>query len=226
MKILVSGTKPELASPELAPYVGHLTSPATGTRFGHFSETGLVWAADNDAFSKGGFDREAYLRMLDRIRDDAPPGLIFVTAPDVPGSGYATLGLFDWWLNYLADADEALDLPAALVGQDGMEDCNWDEMLPYCAAFFIGGTTEWKESKAAADLAREAKRRGKWVHMGRVNTKRRLRIAYDLGCDSVDGTSFSWFTEKRLVPAVNYLKTLHRRPPAGWSGRLRQAVLF
>jgi hypothetical protein len=35
---------------------------------------------------------------------------------------------------------------------------------------------------------RDARRRGKWVHMGRVNGLRRLRIALDFGVDSVDGT--------------------------------------
>jgi hypothetical protein len=31
---------------------------------------------------------------------------------------------------------------------------------------------EWKEGAAAAGIAAEAKRLGKWIHMGRVNTQR------------------------------------------------------
>jgi hypothetical protein len=54
MQILVSGTKPGLASPEYAGFVGHLTSPRTGTTFELFRRTGLLWAADNDYYS--GFD--------------------------------------------------------------------------------------------------------------------------------------------------------------------------
>ena len=41
------------------------------------------------------------------------------------------------------------------------------------------------------DACREARRRGKWVHMGRVNGLRRLRIALDFGVDTVDGTSLT-----------------------------------
>lgn len=60
----------------------------------------------------------------------------------------------------------------------------WDEF----DALFIGGTTRWKLSEAAHELAAEAKRRGKWLHMGRVNSWPRMQIASAMGCDSVDGT--------------------------------------
>jgi hypothetical protein len=79
-----------------------------------------------------------------------------------------------------------------------------------------------KESRAAVDLAREAKSLGKWVHMGRVNTKRRLRHAYDVGCDSVGGTAFTWYTAAKLPPAVRWLDRLHRRPPGGAAGSSRR----
>lgn len=53
---------------------------------------------------------------------------------------------------------------------------------------FIGGDTEWKLGKHARSLIQEAKKRDKWVHMGRVNSARRYRYAQHVGCDSVDGT--------------------------------------
>lgn len=226
MKILVSGTKPGLADdPRYDGLVGHLTSPRTGTAFGTFRRTGLLWAADNDAFS--GFDRTKYLRMLARLRADAPPGLLFVTAPDVVGDARSTAGLFDWWLDELKPgADECGHLPVALVGQDGMEDLDWDWWLGLADALFLGGGDAWKLSRAAADLARAAKSRGLWVHMGRVNSQRRLRVAYDFGCDSVDGLSFNNFGDTKLPPACRFLRRLRRRPPAGWKPRLVQAALF
>jgi hypothetical protein len=84
-------------------------------------------------------------------------------------------------------------LPVGFVSQDGLLDENipWDEI----EAFFIGGSTEWKMSDQAAKQAREAKHRGKWLHMGRVNSQQRMKYAKAIGCDSVDGTSRSWWKD-------------------------------
>ena len=60
----------------------------------------------------------------------------------------------------------------------------WDEF----DCLFIGGADDFKEGPLVSDACREAKRRGKWVHMGRVNGLRRLRVAQEFGVDSVDGT--------------------------------------
>lgn len=150
------------------------------------------WAADNDAFSK--WDEGRYRDMLGRIR--GREGCLFVTAPDVVGDAASTLRNFDQWR---AELD---DFPVALVGQDGLENPPWDSF----AAFFVGGTTEWKMGPQAARLVREAKERGKWVHMGRVNSYERVRYARWLGCDSIDGTQFSWFRDTKLPPFLNALK--------------------
>ena len=64
----------------------------------------------------------------------------------------------------------------------------WDDF----DALFIGGTTDWKLGDGAAQLVREAKRRGKWVHMGRVNSLRRMIYAESIGCDSADGTMLKY----------------------------------
>lgn len=71
----------------------------------------------------------------------------------------------------------------------------WDDIV----ALFIGGTTEWKESSEVGHLCVEAKRRGKWVHAGRVNTKRRATRFMDVGADSMDGSSLSRFPD-RWIP--------------------------
>jgi hypothetical protein len=71
---------------------------------------------------------------------------------------------------------------------------------------FIGGTSEFKCGEQARRLVVEAKRQGKWVHMGRVNTDQRMRLAQSWGVDSVDGTSVSRFRDthlpKRLAQAA------------------------
>ena len=111
-----------------------------------------------------------------------------MTVPDVVADAQATARLFEvWWR-----APARRGLPAALVAQDGLEQLGcWLALAwPRIDALFIGGSTAWKLGPSAEALALEAKRRGKWVHMGRVNSARRIRYAASIGCDSVDGTKW------------------------------------
>lgn len=148
------------------------------------------WAADNDAYLA--WDAGRYRAMLERIRERI--GLMWVTAPDVVGDWKATGRRYDEW------ASELSGLPVAYVAQDGLQ----GQHVPWrhIAALFIGGTTEWKLGEQAARLIREAEQRGKWVHMGRVNTRRRVVYAKAVGCDSIDGTNFSMFRRTNLPWAL------------------------
>jgi len=74
------------------------------------------------------------------------------------------------------------------------EPVDWDSF----DALFIGGSTEWKLGPEARAFSSEAKARGKWLHMGRVNTWRRYEIAESFGCDSVDGTTILFGPSKNL----------------------------
>jgi hypothetical protein len=121
---------------------------------------------------------------------------------------WTPIGLFDHWLPEFLDRE----LPVALVGQDGMEECDIDYWFGMCDAFFVGGSTAWKLSLAAADLIAEAKARGKWVHMGRVNSRKRAKVACDLGCDSIDGSKFSWFPRVMIGPVSAHIRHLRRSP--------------
>lgn len=158
--------------------------------------TEWTWAADNDAYSK--WDPGRYRNMLERIR--GRKGLLWVTAPDVVGDWKLTLQNFFEW------RDELHGLPVAYVGQDDQE----KHPVPWDAfdALFIGGTTEWKMGRGARYLVADAKDRGKWVHMGRVNSFERARYAEWIGCDSIDGTQFSWFRDTKLPPMLNARRQL------------------
>jgi len=157
---------------------------------------GWPWAADNDAFSK--WDEERYCDMLDRIKGRT--GCLFVTSPDVVGDASKTLDLFYEWVTPL----QVIGQPIALVAQDGLKqrDVPW----ALIDSLFIGGTTEWKLGMDARLLMLDAKNRGKWVHMGRVNSYERGRYARWLGCDSIDGTQFSWFRDTKLPAYLNSLR--------------------
>jgi hypothetical protein len=147
---------------------------------------GWRWAADNDAYSD--WSEARFRRMLGALR--GLPGCLFVTAPDVVGDAEATNFLFYEWLPKMRVCGQ----PVAYVTQDGLHEPPWGEF----EALFIGGSDEWKMGEANRALVVEAKRRGLWVHMGRVNGHQRIRYAKAIGCDSFDGTSMSWFRDRWL----------------------------
>lgn len=178
--------------------LGHLLTPNNGNSVTSLLSTGLAWAVDNGAFS--GFDPVRFRRLLRRV--DRLPRCLFVVCPDVVADAAQTLRLFGQWRDEVA----ATGQPVALVGQDGVEalDIPWGEF----DAWFIGGSTRWKLSTASADLALEAKARGKWAHMGRVNSLRRMVAAHDMGCDSIDGSSASMFGDKYIHTYCRWLEAI------------------
>ena len=93
-------------------------------------------------------------------------------------------------------------LPYGFVLQDGATSATipWHQ----CQALFLGGSTEYKLSEEAHELCREAKRRGKWVHVGRVNSARRERLIAPFA-DSFDGTKYSQFARRHLPSCLNRL---------------------
>ena len=100
--------------------------------------------------------------------------------PDIVGSARRTLEVF------FRIKEKATGWPIALVAQDGSEDLDfpWDEI----DALFIGGSTEWKDSRHAADLVKAGKMLEKHVHVGRVNTPDRWKRFNDIGADTCDGS--------------------------------------
>lgn len=124
---------------------------------------------------------------------------MWVAAPDVVANARATLELFATWQPRL----RARGLPVALVAQDGLEAFE----VPWAAidCLFIGGSTDWKLSESARRLVAEAKLRHKLVHVGRVNTRRRIGMAFDWGADSVDGTAFSRFPDIKIPLGLRWI---------------------
>lgn len=164
------------------PGFGHLLTPSTGAHarlaVGH-------WACDNDCFNE--FNPRSYLRMLDEVRGVS--GCLFVACPDVLGDWHGTLELFRTWQPIVSSHK----LPVAIVLQDGLTPATVPWGLIH--AVFIGGTTEFKLSSLVASVSGYARAYGKWVHMGRVNSRRRFNYAWSIGCQSIDGSSFSWFPD-------------------------------
>ena len=166
--------------------IGYIDTPAQGNK----RPDGVAFCMDNGAFSDK-FDEAKWWRFLTE-NAHAARDCLFAVAPDVVGDAAATIERSLPWLPKI----RALGYPAAFVAQDGQEDLTvpWDEF----DCLFIGGTTSWKLGPYARELVREAKARGKWVHMGRVNSERRWRYADAIGCDSCDGTFLTFGPDVNL----------------------------
>lgn len=166
--------------------LGMLARPRSGNHPQHAIDKGLLWAADNSAYS--GFDERAYINMLERYT--TLPAPLWVCAPDIVGDAVATLTLFHRWQPIIA----GYGYPVALVAQDGLQ----NEIIPWDGfdCLFIGGTTEWKLGEQCRAIVCLGKKRGKLIHMGRVNSGRRIRYAQSIGCDSADGSSYDVIPSK------------------------------
>jgi hypothetical protein len=163
---------------------------------------GAMWACDNGVFGKDYVGDDAWIDWL-ASREADRDRCLFATAPDVVGDAAATLYRSEPFLPIIREHG----YPAALVAQDGLEDelIPWDEF----DCLFIGGTTEWKLSDAAADLVNQARSHLKWVHMGRVNSFRRVEYAHYIGCDSVDGTFLVFGPDRNLPQLLGWMRQIN-----------------
>jgi hypothetical protein len=177
------------------PHLGRLLQPRHTSCAEQTAEQGIPWAADNDCFQ--GLNVPKFEAMLDRLK--GLDGCRFVTVPDKVADAWETARMFELW----APALERRGLPVGLVLQNGIDrpalqrwlDRSWHRL----DAVFVGGDDEFKLGPVAADLVREAKRRGKWVHWGRVNSRKRMAACMATGaCDSMDGSSWARWRKTHL----------------------------
>lgn len=153
-------------------------------------------AADNGCFSSD-WDADEW---RDWITQRVDRSVLFATVPDVVADAAGTRRLWDQYAHHLSD------FRRAYVLQDNQRsaDVPWDELH----AVFIGGTTSYKLSFKARLLAIEAAERGKWVHMGRVNSLGRLRVAASWGCDSVDGTYLAFGPDVNTPRLLQWMRII------------------
>lgn len=181
--------------------LGQIVTPAAGNRV----LPGVDWCADNAVFAGTYPGDDAYLAWISGLpyRDRCA----FAVAPDVVGDAEATLARSLPMLPRI----RAL-VPVAYAAQNGATPGS----LPWHAfdVLFIGGDTEWKLGAEARALIGEAKRRGKRVHMGRVNSYGRLQRAADSGCDSADGTYLAFGPDTNLPKLLGWVHLVNR--PALW----------
>jgi hypothetical protein len=175
--------------------LGLIATPAGGSP----PRPGIDWCADNACYAGKYPGDQRYLDWLTRHRPHADR-CAFATAPDVVLNAAATLHRSVPMLERI----RAAGYPAALVAQDGLERLAvpWDTF----DVLFLGGSTDWKLSPAAAQVVREATGRGLPVHMGRVNSRRRMRYAASIGCRSADGTYLAYGPDRNLPTLLSWLR--------------------
>jgi hypothetical protein len=174
-------------------------------QMGNVIPNDVTWGADNGRF--GSPEKYSDTGYLTWLASKDPARCLFATAPDVVGDHQATVELSVPMLPRI----RALGYKPAFVAQDGFDSKStpWDLF----DVLFIGGTTEFKLS--CGDAIREAKRRGKWVHMGRVNSYTRIRVATAMGCDSSDGTYLKFGPDINAPKLLGWLDKLEREPMLG-----------
>lgn len=153
---------------------------------------------DNGNYSKE-FSWSSYKKFLD---SKLPYKHIinFVTVPDKVASHKETILLYKQY----SDSISKMGYNISFVLQDG---CGYDDIPTDCSWLFVGGTTEYKLSKQVADIIVKT---NKPVHVGRVNSEKRIRYFYELGVKSVDGTTICYQPDIVFNKLNNLLLKLHK----------------
>ena len=156
-----------------------------------------TWAADNGCFAEK-WDEKVWLTWLKSHA--SPCEALFATVPDVVADHDKTV---DRWGKYHTTVS-SLGYKPAFVLQDGaaLDTIPWETM----GCLFIGGSTDFKLSDTARMFCAEAKARSIWVHMGRVNSFKRMVLAKQWGVDSVDGTYLAFGPDVNTPKLVSMVR--------------------
>lgn len=172
--------------------IGHLYSPGGQRGPYEFMPFGL----DNGAFGafvrKRLWDPEPWMQLLDwvKLRGAIPQ---WVIVPDVVGDRCGTIASWQEW----SPVARRYGWPLAFAVQDGMDH---QDVPSNAEVIFVGGTTNWKWSTIGLWASRFPR-----VHVGRVNTYRRLIQCDRLGIESVDGTGWMRGDQRQWRGLLAYL---------------------
>lgn len=154
---------------------------ATGA---HRTEGFERYALDNGAYtgyqSGQPWDECAFRALVERHGQGAQ----FIVAPDIVAGGLASLRLSEAWLPRL----DGIGVRRLLAVQDGMQPSDVRTLLGPKVGIFIGGSVPWKLATMPTwgMLVAEC---DAYLHVGKVNSARRIKLCGKVGADSFDGTS-------------------------------------
>ena len=153
------------------------------------TDHGMAYAIDNGAYGcylRGQpFNKRAFRKLLHAKSKKAD----WVVVPDIVAAGNESLSYSLEWLDEcLAQCKQVL-----LAVQDGMRVADVRTYLNNRVGLFVGGTTKWKLA-SMPEWGKLAKEKHCYLHVGRVNSKRRIRYCAGIGADSFDGTSVTKYS--------------------------------
>lgn len=171
------------------------------------------WAADNGAFGawkrKEPFDVERFWSWCQKLPRE---GCLFVCAPDAPMQGWeASWAVSEPWLAKIRE----LGFPVALVTQDGMTVDDLHALADRWDVLFIGGSDEHKDGPEGIALIAAARAMGRHVHVGRVNSWRRISHHAYCGATTVDGNYLASSPDVLLPKLVRWMRRLDEQPFLG-----------
>jgi len=197
-----TGTKRNLAALKAAGW--RLLVSAAGV----LRTEGFRYALDNGAWSAytqgRPFDERLFVTALRRLGS----GSDWTVLPDIVAGGLASLEMSLRWMRQVLDESER----ALLAVQDGMTPEDIRPFIGPRVGIFVGGSTEWKLG-TLSDWCALGREKECWVHVGRVNTVRRIFCCSMYGVTSFDGTSAS-----RYALTLPKLDAANRQLPLVFEG--------
>ena len=161
------------------------------------NDWGMRYALDNGAYGcylRGeSFNEEKFRKLLHEMG----PGADWVVVPDVVAAKSESLRLTFRWLPECQRYCKRV----LLAVQDGMIPEDIIDYLGPQVGIFVGGTTDWKLETLPiwGDLSAFCEC---YLHVGRVNTMKRIKYCQSVGADSFDGTSATRFAV--TVPKLTF----------------------
>jgi len=203
--LLLINNLPDLISNHSPTQVGLLVTPTGKKNIGQQLGPHPYWiGVDNGCYNADSVDsfNQIEQKFIDLTYRLDPGRLAFVASPDIIADPDQTLELFYGWRPHFLH----LRLRTALVLQDGMttQDIPWPEL----EAVFVGGTDQYKFSPDVYRICLQAKQHRKWIHFGRINSKRKLSLAHDYHAHSVDGLHWSFYTHKNLAQGIEWVQSI------------------
>lgn len=157
----------------------------------HRTEGFETYALDNGAWTAHQQGEDFDTAAFERLVGELGAGAQFVVVPDIVAGGLESLRFSREWLHRL----EGVARRRLIAVQDGMAPWDVEPLLGPGVGIFVGGSTDrederggwkWRSLPYWGALARKVRC---YLHVGRVNSTRRILECARVGADSFDGTS-------------------------------------